>query len=92
MHKILTFLKDAISVAFKKVIDFIKSITKNAPAIGMMTLAACGTTGLISLLPIEVMFVSTWWISETMVVPIVSILIVYSLAWLAGRMYNETIH
>ena len=88
MRKLLTFLSNIINAALNKIKKMLVRVIKNAPAIGTLVLAACGTAGLLSQLPIEAMFVSMWYISETMIVPLLSIGIVYSLAWLAGRTYD----
>jgi len=90
MNKLIDFIRDVVNTALKKIKKFILSIFKNSPAIITMVLATCGATGLLSMLPIEAMFVSTWFISEAMVVPIISIGIIYILAWLAGKSYDAT--
>lgn len=80
-----TFLKNTCKTIYTVVKEFIISTVKNSPALFIMITAAFGTTTLIAqYIPLEAMLVSVSFISETMVVPVLAIMLIYMLATLAG--------
>ena len=85
LKSLFNFAKNVVMSAFKVVGEFIKESVTHAPAITIMVFAAIGMTGSLAALPIEILFVPIPFITEMMVVPVLSIFIVWSLATIAGK-------
>lgn len=75
--KIKIFCTEAYVAAKDKIISFVRGFYHHAESIGLLTLASFGLSALIGELPFLLML--PWWIEATMVIPVLSVLIVYLL-------------
>ena len=80
----LTFLSKMFKAALRTLRDFVVRTAKNAPATTVMVLAVCGLTNILIRMPIEVALAPVWFISEAMFVPVLSVMIIFTLAYIAG--------
>lgn len=81
----MNFIEIAGKAAWEIFKTFILELYRNILSVTILILAACGLTRLLSQIPIEVFFVSVPLISETMIVGVLSVILVYLLVCLIPK-------
>jgi hypothetical protein len=82
-NKVLSFVKDVFTVAKNKIVNFVKGFYRNVESVGVLTLAAFGTSALIGELPF--LLTLPWWIEATMVIPVASVILVMILVTIGEK-------
>lgn len=90
IKKVFEFAVNVVKSMFIVVSEFITESVQHAPAITILVFATIGLAGTIAILPLEVAFAPVPFISEAMVVPVLSMFTVWLLATIAGRTAQQT--
>jgi len=82
-NKSLSFVKNVAVFAKKKVVNFATGFYNHAESIAILTLSSFGLSALIGEIPFWLTL--PWWIEATMVIPVISVLIIYGLVALGEK-------
>lgn len=82
--------KEVIIVAKNYVVDFFVGLYHNAEGVIVLSLASIGLSALLGELPFWVMLPA--WVESPMVIPVISVLIVYSVVKLMERRQTRVVY
>jgi hypothetical protein len=83
LNKSLSFIKNVSIFAKKKVVDFATGFYNHVESIGVLTLSAFGLSALLGEIPFWVTL--PWWIETAMVIPVISVLTIYTLVTIGEK-------
>lgn len=81
------FTKDVIKTVKTKVVEFFKGMYHNAESISVLVLSSFGLSALIGELPFWLTL--PWWVEAPLVIPVVSVAIIYGLVYNGERRMNK---